>query len=245
MKVIITMAGMGSRFTKIGIQKPKHEIIANSHSLFYWSMRSLIDFFDETFIFICRKGAYNETFIKLECEQLGIHHFEIIALDELTDGQAATTLFADKFIQENDAVLIYNIDTYIEEDQLKKNDIPLDAAGYLPAFDAVGDKWSFVQLKSEDSLEVKAVSEKVRISNLGTIGLYYFNNWSKFKSILDKNKQDIIRDYKESYIAPMYKYLIDHGNKVYTSIIPTSKIHVLGTPEDVIAFDPEYLNSNS
>ncbi len=45
MKVIITMAGLGSRFKAIGIEKPKYQIVANGKSLYEWSMLSLEDFF--------------------------------------------------------------------------------------------------------------------------------------------------------------------------------------------------------
>ena len=55
MKIIITMAGEGSRFKKIGIKKSKYEIVARDKTLFEWSMLSLSDFFSEEFIFIVKK----------------------------------------------------------------------------------------------------------------------------------------------------------------------------------------------
>ena len=47
MKIIITMAGEGSRFKKIGIKKSKYEIVARDKTLFEWSMLSLSDFFQK------------------------------------------------------------------------------------------------------------------------------------------------------------------------------------------------------
>ena len=51
MPVIITMAGMGSRFTREGYTVPKYKIFARGRTLFDWSMLSLADFFNEHFIF--------------------------------------------------------------------------------------------------------------------------------------------------------------------------------------------------
>ena len=64
MKIIITMAGEGSRFKKIGIEKSKYEIIAKDKTLFEWSMLSLVDFFSEEFIFIVKKIDDSHNFIK-------------------------------------------------------------------------------------------------------------------------------------------------------------------------------------
>lgn len=43
MTVIITMAGLGSRFRKIGYAVPKYMINAKGRTLFDWAMDSLVD----------------------------------------------------------------------------------------------------------------------------------------------------------------------------------------------------------
>ena len=42
--VLITMAGLGSRFRKVGYTVPKYQIEAHGKTLFEWSMESLKGF---------------------------------------------------------------------------------------------------------------------------------------------------------------------------------------------------------
>lgn len=234
MKVIIAMAGEGSRFRKAGIQVPKHEIVVQKKSLFEWSMLTLNDFFDEKFIFITRKGFYNKEFIYEKCLKLGIAEYEILEIDYLTDGQASTVMCSDKIVNDEDEILIYNIDTYVKENSILKKDILDDYEGFIPIFDAIGDKWSFVKLDNEEN--VIGVAEKKRISNWGSIGLYYFKSWRMYKEIFEDIEQDIKNEFKETYIAPMYKRLIGKGKKIGIKKINKDNVHVLGTPEDVDIF---------
>lgn len=236
MKIIITMAGLGSRFQKIGIKEPKHEIIVKGKSLFEWSLSSLKDFFDEDFIFIVRKGAYTAEFLEKELSSLGIKKYNFVEVNEITEGQAMTALHADKYILSEDSIVIYNIDTYVEEYSIVKSQI--QDSGFIPVFRTDGDKWSFIKINEKN--EVIEVTEKVRVSDLATIGFYYFNNWDWYKQTLLQNKEEIIKNYKEAYVAPLYNYMIKGNKKINYKIIPKEKIHVLGTPEDVNLFNQEY-----
>lgn len=246
MKIIITMSGEGSRFKNIGFNKPKHEIIAKNKTLFEWSLLSLKDFFSYDFIFIVRKNNYNKKFIDDKVDLLQIKNYEICEINDLTDGQASTVMLADEYINDNDEILIYNIDTYIEEEVLKKEMIKPNMSGIIPTFIAEGDKWSFT--KFDENKKVIEVSEKKRISDYGTVGLYYFKEFKKFKEILVNFKKEIMNQYSEAYIAPMYKYLIESkikfDNEVYATVIESKKIHVLGTPEDIKNFDKDYEKKN-
>lgn len=237
------MAGMGSRFKEIGIEKSKHEIVANGKSLFHWSMKSLIDFFEYEFVFIYRGNEKQEDFITSECNELGISKFTMIRIEDVTDGQASTVLKCDKFINSDAPVGIYNIDTFVEPNSILKTQIQNDCAGFIPSFKAPGDRWSFIDIDS-DLQEVRSVSEKIRISEYATVGFYYFDKWATFKRLYSDYREDIIKTFKETYIAPMYNYLINENRKVTYSIIPSDKIHVLGTPEDLEKFSPNFLNEN-
>ena len=44
MNIIITMAGLGSRFKKAGYKVPKYMVEVKGKNLFQWSMESLTDF---------------------------------------------------------------------------------------------------------------------------------------------------------------------------------------------------------
>jgi len=57
MNIIITMAGLGSRFRKAGYQVPKYMIEARGKTLFEWSMDSLLGYNDHVskYIFVVRR----------------------------------------------------------------------------------------------------------------------------------------------------------------------------------------------
>lgn len=245
MKIIIPMAGEGSRFRQIGLQTPKFKLIAFGKSLFKWSMLSLSDFFECQFVFIYRiSNDDTEVFIAQECSALGITDYKMVGISERTDGQASTVMLVSHLLQEDDAVCIYNIDTYVREGQIKIKDISSSSFGFIPAFEAIGDKWSFVKLLEPGSNQVVEVSEKVRISEWGSIGFYYFKRWADYLRIYQAHKEQIIQTYREAYIAPMYQYLIEEGAEVSMVEVNAESVHVLGTPEDLALFCPEYLAHN-
>ena len=211
MKVIITMAGEGSRFKKVGYKIPKHEIEVKGKSLFEWSMLSLLNFFNEEFIFIVRKNNYNKEVIEKLCKKLGIEKFKFKEIEILTDGQATTAFLCDSLIDNEEDILIYNIDTYISGNEILKEEM-IKYDGYIPVFKSEGEKWSFIKLDSEG--KIIDVVEKIRVSELGSIGLYYFKSWRDYKNIYLKYKDEIKVKYKEVYIAPMYHYLIEENKNI-------------------------------
>lgn len=237
MNVVITMAGLGTRFKKVGYQIPKYEIEVNGHTLFFWSMLSLKDFnnYNPNYIFIVRKEDNSSKFIKNELSKMGVNKFNIIEIDEITDGQATTALLADKSWNSNEELIIYNIDTYVEEDNIKYENFKGD--GFIPCFSAPGNHFSFVKL--DDTGKVIEVKEKVRISDNCTIGLYYFKSCNLYKEIYEKfYKSNSVSN--EKYIAPMYNYMIDSNMEIYISNIDSKCVHVLGTPDEVEAFKKTY-----
>ncbi|MFC5469741.1 glycosyltransferase family 2 protein [Cohnella suwonensis] len=242
LKIIVTMAGMGSRITRAGIAQPKYKVMARGKSLFEWSMLSLRDFFDEEFIFITRKEIYDEAFLRDRCAELGIQSYHVVMLEQLTNGQATTALMADPYLRGDDSCIIYNIDTYVAEGQISKVDIWPELDGFIPVTRVQGDHWSFV--KTDDAGTVVDVAEKKPISDLATIGLYYFKSWNQYKKVYHENAENIPKENKEYYIAPMYKAFIDGNLKVGIKIIPLSDVVFLGTPKEIEAFDPGYVKAN-
>jgi len=242
MKIIITMAGSGTRFQSMGIKKPKYKIVANGKSLFEWSMLSLKSFFRYEFIFISRRDIYDYAFIKKICNSIGINHYQFVVLDAPTKGQADTALKAEKYMEGNDSCIIYNIDTYIKEFEILETDIPPFADGFIPVIRAVGDRWSFI--KVNDLGVLTDIVEKKPISDLASIGFYYFRKWLDFKEAFFEEKDKILEEYKEIYIAPLYKKLINSGKELRTKILDDNNVFILGTHEEIIGFDKEYLKNN-
>ncbi|WEK83003.1 MAG: glycosyltransferase family 2 protein [Mycoplasma sp.] len=234
MKIIITAAGLGSRFKEIGIKEEKYEIVVRNKPIFYWSLNSLKNLFNEDFIFIFHKDTYRKEFVEKQLKDLGISKWKLILIDKRTDGQATTALLADSLINEKDDVLIFNIDTYINPDEISLSTFNKD--GIIVTTKAKGEHWSFA--KTNKNNRVIEVSEKVRISENASVGMYYFKEWRLFKEAYKNSKEEVIKKYKEFYICPMYQYLIDNDYEVFIHNIKLSSLVCLGTPKEVSEFDP-------
>ena len=233
--ILITMAGLGSRFRKAGYTVPKYQIPAKGKTLFEWSMESLEGFRapENDYIFVVRAEDRAGDFITETCERMGIGNVKVIELDQATDGQATTAMLAADVWDEDSGLLIYNIDTYVEAGQMRSDQIEGD--GFIPCFHAAGDHWSFAKL--DDKGNVTEVREKQRISDNCTLGAYYFKSCRLYADLYhDYYSSDDKLEKGEKYVAPLYNHLIGKGKDVRISIVDYDKVHVLGTPEELEAF---------
>lgn len=236
--IVITMGGLGSRFKKAGYTVPKYMIEAKGRTLFEWSMISLEGYRDraDKYVFIAMNDEANdvEGFIRGKCEELDIRDPRVILLDYLTDGQATTAMLAGKYWDREHALLIYNIDTYVEAGEMNSGELKGD--GFIPCFQAEGDHWSFVRL--DDEGRVAEIKEKKRISNYCTLGAYYFKTCGLYEDLYNEYYRDSDRELVngEKYVAPLYDHLLSKGGEIYISDISPDKVHVLGTPEELNVF---------
>ena len=236
--VVITMGGLGSRFRKAGYTVPKYMIEAKGKTLFEWSLISLEGYTDrvDKYVFLAMEDETVdvEGFVRGKCAELGITNYELILLDHLTDGQATTALLANKYWDPKHALLVYNIDTYVEAGEMNWQELKGD--GFIPCFQAPGDHWSFVRL--DDAGRVVEIKEKQRISPYCTLGAYYFKTCELYETLYheyyDVPRDDLVNG--EKYIAPLYDYLLSKGGDIYISDIAPERVHVLGTPEELEAF---------
>lgn len=235
--VVITMGGLGSRFRKMGYDLPKYMIEAKGKTLFEWSMLSLEGYSAnvDKYIFIAMqdKDVDVKSFIEEQCCKMALPKYHIILLDYLTDGQATTATFAKQYWDRDNALLIYNIDTYVEPGEMKSAELKGD--GFIPCFQAAGNHWSFVRLNENG--KVVEIKEKERISRYCTLGAYYFKSCALYSELYKEyycEKSKLVNG--EKYVAPLYDYLLKKGGEVYISDIDADKVHVLGTPEELQAF---------
>ena len=235
MKVIIFLSGLGSIIRKAGYNCPKYMIEAKGKTLFEWSMDSLIGYNEHVskYIFVARKEDQTEEFIKEKMRKYGITDVTVIGIDYLTDGQATTCMLAIPYCNEKEPIMVYNIDTYVEPNEMKYEDISGD--GHIPCFHADGDHWSFARLDKNG--KVTEVREKVRISDNCTLGAYYFSSARLYKDLYEEYyKDDSKMEKNEKYIAPLYNFMIEKGMPVTISVVDEKKVHVLGTPGELQVF---------
>lgn len=236
MTIVITMAGLGTRFRNAGYNMPKFMIEAKGKTLFEWSLLSLESFKSQEnrYIFIVRKEDCAKRFIEESCKRMEIENVAVIELDYLTDGQATTALLGTRYWDKKSALLIYNIDTYVEQGAIRPDQIYGD--GFIPCFRATGDHWSFV--KADEDGKAVEIREKERISDNCTLGAYYFRSCQLYEDLYDAYyvKQNKALKKGEKYVAPLYNHLIKIGGVVRISLVRKEYVHVLGTPEELQDF---------
>jgi HAD superfamily hydrolase (TIGR01509 family) len=231
MKVLIPMAGAGSRFSKAGYTFPKPLIEVKGKPMIQVIVENLN--IDAQHIFIVQKEHYEKYHLKtlLNLVSPGC---EIVQVDGLTEGAACTTLLAKEFIDNDNPLLIANSDQYIEWDS---NEFMYSMCsdfidGGVLSFRSTHPKWSFAKLDKDGYVE--HIAEKEPISDIATVGIYFWKKGSDYV----KYSQDMINDNErinnEFYVAPVYNRAIAEGKKVKT--FDVNGMWGIGTPEDLSIF---------
>jgi hypothetical protein len=236
--IIIPMAGNSSRFFDEGYLKPKYELLVGDQTVFSLTLKSFEKYFEtDLFLFIGRKSFDSRGFVFKECEKNNVKNFIYVELDSPSRGQAETVYLGLQMLGEYDkeeSLIIFNIDT------IRNNyTFPLDcmnADGYIEVFDGAGDAWSFVEPKDGNS--VKRTTEKLRVSNLCSTGLYHFSRISHFIDGYEyavKNIDSFLAAWRELYVAPIYNFLIDnHDLNIMYHQIRGEDVIFTGTPSEYI-----------
>lgn len=233
----ITMAGMGSRFTKAGYARPKYEIEVSGRPLFDWSMLGLLEFARAgwRFSFATRAETKARPFLTERCAHLGLEIADIVEIDGLTNGQATTAMMLCEGADPRAPFAVFNIDTFVAPGALDP-DAAVSAAGWVPCFPAPGDGWSFARLDAEG--RVVELREKQRISEHATIGFYGFDTVARYAEAYQRYYADEANvEKQEYYIAPLYNQLIEEGQEVRIAQLALDDVGMLGTPEQVATFE--------
>ena len=228
MNIIIPMAGHGSRFSQAGYTFPKPLIEVNGKPMIQKVIENLK--VDAHFVFIVQK-EHREKYNLDSMLSLLAPGCNIVDVDKVTEGAACTVLLGKDFINNEEPLVIANSDQFVEWNSLdffyKMNEQNLD--GGIVSFKSTHPKWSYAKLDKDDF--VLEVAEKKTISDIATVGIYYWKKGKDFvkyaEQMIDKN----IRVNNEFYVCPVYNEAIKDGLKVKTFNVP--KMWGLGTPEDL------------
>lgn len=235
--IVIPMAGLSSRFFKAGYELPKYQLDMGGKTVFARSLESFEAYFEtDLFVIILRDVYDTKAFVEREMQNLGIKHYQLCVLDGETEGQAETVYLGIQNTADDEELYIFNIDTF--RYGFKKPDFAKDCDGYLEVFKGEGDHWSFVGI--DENNKVIRTTEKERISDLCSDGLYYFNKAGVFKSLFEKTKAEKLYVKGELYIAPMYNLMIEQGADIRYELIEMSDIDFCGTPDEYVALKEKY-----
>ena len=104
--------------------------------------------------------------------------------------------------------------------------------GGIVTFEAKNPKWQFAKI--DDYGYVTQVAEKNPISNIATVGVYYWKTGSDYVKYAEEMIQKNIRVNNEFYVCPVFNQAIEDNKKIKTFNI--EKMYGLGTPEDFFNF---------
>ena len=104
--------------------------------------------------------------------------------------------------------------------------------GGILSFTATHPKWSFAKL--DDQGFVSEVAEKKPISDIATVGVYYWKKGSDYVKYANKMIEKNDRVNNEFYVCPVFNHAISDNKKIKTFHI--EKMWGLGTPEDLNNF---------
>lgn len=234
--IVIPMAGLGSRFSDAGYEKPKPFIDVAGKPMIVRVLENL-SVPSARFILVARKEHLEQEQALVKFIE-SVYQVKFIATDGLTEGTACTVLSARRYINNDDPLIIANSDQIIDANL---SDLITDArsrdldGSIITFFDEDKDpKWSFAQLDENDL--VARVKEKEAISHHATVGIYYFKTGEMFVN----GALDMIvaneRVNGEFYTCPVYNYLINDRKKIGIFEIPSDSMHGIGTPDDLNSY---------
>lgn len=241
MIVVVPLAGRGSRFADEGYDVPKPLIKVAGKHMIQWALKSLEGVSYDEIIFVALKEHEVQFGISQILTDSLDKKFELLLIDEVTEGQLCTVLIAKEYFLRSTDLLIIASDSLVNSnigiDICNKDD---DVKGIISVFNLPGDRWSFARTNALG--EVVEVAEKVRISDYASTGIYYFSDASKF---LEISEDLIARQEKtngEFYIIPVYQKMIQNHEKVSISI--AFEMWDMGTPDSKRLFEC-YLNKSN
>lgn len=231
--IVIPMAGAGSRFSQAGYKKPKPFIDVNGKPMIVRVLENL-NYPDARYILIARKEHMDDQPDLVKQIEQDFNAI-FIPIDKLTEGTACTVLYARKYINNQNSLLIANSDQIVD---IKIGDFINDCGkrmldgSILTFIDEKRDpKWSFAKLGTDQL--VTQVKEKHAISEFATVGIYFYTHGNDFVDAAIDMFIERDRVNGEYYSCPTYNYAIMDGKKIGIFNINKKQMHGIGTPEDL------------
>jgi dTDP-glucose pyrophosphorylase len=141
---------------------------------------------------------------------------------------------AKEFIDNDEPLLIANSDQFVDWDSneflYSCNTDNID--GGILTFNSVHPKWSYAKLDQDGY--VTEVKEKAPISNIATVGIYYWRRGSDYVKYAEQMIRNNVRVNNEFYVCPVFNEAIADGKKF--KVFHVDKMWGLGTPEDLQVF---------
>ncbi|MFO7260617.1 MAG: sugar phosphate nucleotidyltransferase [bacterium] len=213
MKVVIPLAGMGTRLRPHTYVRPKPLLEVGGKPVMSYILDDLEDLGVQEIVFITGYlGEKVREYMAASYPRFRAHYVEQTALN----GTAGAVKLAQPFIDEE--VLIIFVDTLFDADLgLIRREAP-DVAGIIWAKE-VEDYQRFGVIVADEQGFMQRIVEKPKepISKLANIGLYYIRDWELFYEGVDHTLAGPPGPKGEYYITDAFQYMIDKGAKIRTA----------------------------
>ena len=209
MKVIIPLAGKGTRLLPLTRHVPKPLLKVAGRPVLDWVMDTLSPLDLDELIFITGH-------LKEDVEAHVRHRYDIpsrFVEQKVQDGTAGAVALARDYV--DGPVLIVFVDTLFDADLTLVN--RLDADGIIWAKE-VEDYQRFGVVVTDEQGYMRRIVEKPSepISKLANIGLYYIRDWQAlYAGIADTMARP--QQKGEWYLTDAFQYMIDQGRRIYAA----------------------------
>jgi HAD superfamily hydrolase (TIGR01509 family) len=232
--VVVPAAGDGKRFAEVGYVHPKPLIDVEGRPMICQALDNF-EPLQPRLVTIMQREHVRRYRTR---EVLGEHYagIGIVEVEGRTEGAACTVLLAEPHLDPLGELILANSDQTVDIDirEFVDDMRRRQADGGIMVFRDTHPKWSFA--RTDASGRVVEVAEKRPISDLATVGIYYFRRSAEFvraaRQMIEKN----IRVNGEFYVCPVFNEMIEAGLKILVHEIDSSQMHGLGTPEDLSRF---------
>ena len=228
LNVLIPMAGAGSRFEQAGYTFPKPLIEVRKKPMIQVVVENLN--IKANYIYVVQK-SHREKYNLDALLSLITPGCKVVETEGMTEGAACTALLAKEHINTDAPLFFANSDQFVEWDSneflYKMNETNAD--GGIVTFEATHPKWSFAKINKQGL--VTEVAEKKPISNIATVGFYYWKQGSDFVKYAEQMINKNIRVNNEFYVCPVFNQAIEDNKEIRTFNI--NGMWGLGTPEDL------------
>jgi len=239
MQIVIPMAGEGSRFQQQGFTFPKPLIQMPDGEPMIRMVINCMGIKNADWHFIVRKEHEEKYSLSRLLPKMTAfwnpHSTNVHQIDTLTEGAACTVLEVTSYINNEKPLFVVNSDQYFtwDRDEFFASMKYQGADGGILTFRSLHPRWSFVRLA--DNGDVIEVAEKEPISDIATVGTYF---WEKGRFFVESASSMVEKDLRingEFYVAPTFNEMIADHKKI--RIFDVKFMAGVGTPEDYHRFE--------
>jgi UDP-N-acetylglucosamine diphosphorylase / glucose-1-phosphate thymidylyltransferase / UDP-N-acetylgalactosamine diphosphorylase / glucosamine-1-phosphate N-acetyltransferase / galactosamine-1-phosphate N-acetyltransferase len=239
LQILMPMAGLGSRFAKVGITTPKPLIMVDGLPMFQKALTSFAGIkAEKRFLFVIRQEHADSQ----KLDRLILDHqpdAEVVIIPEMTRGAAETALLSEPKLDPDEGLVVMDCDIWfnsqgynqmVDETMAGKRQIE---AGLL-TFAADNPRYSYAEV-GEGGM-VTRTAEKQVISPRAILGGYFFAAAKAFtqaaKTLL---KEPLSESMPEYYISYLYNIILAGGGKVQAAGV--DEFESFGTPEELAEYE--------